>query len=77
MIAAMRERIEAAIREYIEPLIRADGGSIELLEADERTVVVRLSGVCSGCPGQPYTLEGVITPVLRRVLGTDVRVVAR
>lgn len=77
MIAAMRERIEAAIREYIEPLIRADGGSIELLEADERTVVVRLSGACSGCPGQPYTLEGVITPVLRRVLGTDVRVVAR
>lgn len=72
----MRERAEAAIREYIEPLVHADGGRIELVEASERTIVVRLSGACAGCPGKPYTLEGIIAPVLRRVLGVEVKVVA-
>lgn len=72
----MRERVEAAIREYIEPLVHADGGRIELVEATEASVVVRLSGACAGCPGKPYTLEGIITPVLRRVLGVEIKVVA-
>jgi Fe-S cluster biogenesis protein NfuA len=72
----VRERVEAAIREYIEPLVHADGGRIELIEATEGSVVLRLSGACAGCPGKPYTLEGVITPVLRRVLGVEIKVVA-
>lgn len=77
MIAGMRERAEAAVREYIEPLVRADGGTIEVIEADEKRVVIHLSGACSGCPGQPFSLEGVITPVLKRVLGEHIEVIAR
>ena len=57
--------------------MRADGGEIELVEVKDRTVVVRLSGVCAGCPGQPYTVSGVIEPVLKRALGDDIIVEAR
>lgn len=77
MIGAMRERAEAAVREYIEPLVQADGGRIEVIEADDRRVVIHLSGACSGCPGQPFSIEGVITPVLKRILGEHIEVVAR
>ncbi len=72
----MRERAEAAIREYIEPLVHADGGRIELVDATDASITVRLSGACAGCPGKPYTLEGIVTPVLRRVLGVDIKVIA-
>jgi len=77
MIVAMRERAEAAVRDYLEPLVRADGGHIEVLEADETRVVVQLSGACAGCPGQPFSLEGVITPVLKRILGEHIEVISR
>ena len=48
--ASVHEKAAAAIEEYIRPLIEADGGHIELIEATETRVIVRLSGVCAGCP---------------------------
>lgn len=77
MIGAMRERAEAAVREYIEPLVKVDGGTIEVVEASDKRVVVRLGGSYAGCPSQPFTLEGVVVPVLKRVLGEHIEVVAR
>jgi hypothetical protein len=32
--------------------------------------------MCAGCPGRPYTLSGVIEPLARRLLGSDVDVEA-
>ena len=77
MIAGMRERAEAAVREYIEPLVKVDGGTIEVLEADDKRVVVHLAGAYAGCPSKPFTLEGVVVPVLKRVLGEHIEVIAR
>jgi len=62
MIAGMRERAEAAVREYIEPLVK---------------MVVHLAGAYAGCPSKPFTLEGVVVPVLKRVLGEHIEVIAR
>ena len=73
----MRERAQALIDDVLQPLIAADGGRIELLEASEGRVVVRLSGTCLGCPGQPYTLTKVIEPAFKKALGPDTRVEAR
>jgi Fe-S cluster biogenesis protein NfuA len=73
----VHEKVAAAIEEYVRPLIEADGGRIELIEATETRVVVRLSGMCSGCPGQPFTLTRVIEPALKRALGTTIEVEAR
>ena len=73
----MRERAEALIAEYIRPLVEADGGRIELIEVADKRVVLRLSGTCAGCPGQPFTLARVIEPLLKRMLGADTVVEAR
>lgn len=73
----LHEQAENAIREYVRPLVEADGGAIELLEVSRERIVVRLSGTCAGCPGKPYTLSQVIEPALRKALGIDVKVEAR
>jgi len=73
----VRDKAEAAIEEYIRPLVEADGGQIDLLDVTENRVVIRLSGACRGCPGQPFTLSRVIEPALKKVLGPDFEVEAR
>ena len=73
----MRERAQALIDDVLQPLVAADGGRIELLEVSDRRVVVRLSGTCLGCPGQPYTLSHVIEPAFKKVLGPETQVEAR
>jgi Fe-S cluster biogenesis protein NfuA len=73
----VRAKVEAALREYVAPMLEADGGTVELIEVDDELIVLRLSGQCAGCPGQPYTLAGVVEPVLQRALGRPVRVQTR
>ena len=73
----MQDEAEKLIAEYIRPLVEADGGRIELLEVTATRVIVRLSGTCAGCPGQPYTISRVIEPAIKRVLGPEIEVEAR
>lgn len=70
----MQERVEAVLRDVVQPLFEADGGSVELVEIDDGVVRVRLGGVYRGCPSAPYTIEGVIVPALRKATGKDLRV---
>ncbi len=70
----MHEKAVALNEETIRPLVEADGGRIDLVEATPSRIVIRLSGVCAGCPGQPYTLARIIEPAVRRVLGAHVEV---
>lgn len=51
-------RIEAVI-ERVRPQLRADGGDIELIELDGKTIYVKLSGACQGCAMEHATLGGI------------------
>lgn len=75
--ARVHEQAKALIDDYIRPLVEADGGKIDLLEATAGRVVIRLSGTCFGCPGQPYTIAGVIEPAFKKALGPDIIVETR
>ena len=57
-----------AVLVQIEPLVRADGGRIELLAVEAGRVLVRLSGACSHCHASDMTLRGVLEPRLRAAL---------
>jgi len=70
----MQARAQHLVEDVLRPIIAADGGTIELVSAASNTLVLRLSGMCAGCPGRPYTLQGVIEPAARKALGADVRV---
>jgi Fe-S cluster biogenesis protein NfuA len=56
-----------AVIDDIRPALQADGGDIELVQADETTgmVSVRLQGACRGCPGATMTLKMGVERLLK------------
>lgn len=61
----MRERVEEAL-EQIRPMLRADGGDVELIDVtDEGLVQVKLIGACGGCPIAMMTLKEGIERLLK------------
>lgn len=57
---AVREAIEEARR-----IMMQDGGDIEFVELDGRTVRVRLKGACVGCPRSTLDLKNVVERLVR------------
>lgn len=56
-----------ALDEVVAPLVAADGGTLTFVRRRGDVVEVRLAGACRGCPGQSYTLKGVVLPALQAV----------
>ena len=62
----MKERVQAAI-EKIRPMLKADGGDVQLVDVSEEGVVqVRLQGACSGCPMSQMTLKNGIERIIKQ-----------
>jgi Fe-S cluster biogenesis protein NfuA len=62
----MKEKVQAAI-EKIRPMLKADGGDVELVDvSDDGIVQVRLQGACSGCPMSQMTLKNGIERVIKQ-----------
>lgn len=62
----MKEKVQAAI-EKIRPMLKADGGDVELVNvSDEGIVQVRLQGACSGCPMSQMTLKNGIERIIKQ-----------
>lgn len=58
------EAVRAAIEEARRILMQ-DGGDIEFVELDGRTVRVRLKGACVGCPRSTLDLKNVVERLVR------------
>ncbi len=63
-----RELVEKVIKEEIQPYLERDGGGITVVEIDEedKTVKVKLTGACEGCPFAQITLATIVEKQLRR-----------
>jgi Fe-S cluster biogenesis protein NfuA len=64
MSETIQKRVEAALAE-IKPRIQADGGDIELVAIENKTVKVRLRGACVGCPMSALTLKQGVERLIR------------
>ncbi len=71
----MREKIEAAL-DKIRPSLINDGGNVELVDVNDGTVQVRLTGACGGCPMATMTLKIGIEQLLKREIPEVKEVVA-
>lgn len=60
----MKEKVEAALAE-IRPSLQADGGDVELLEVNNGTVKLKLTGHCAGCPMASMTLKNGVERVIK------------
>jgi Fe-S cluster biogenesis protein NfuA len=63
----MQERIEKAL-DSIRPALRADGGNVELVAVQGKTVKVRLQGACGSCPMATITLKQLIESRLKALI---------
>jgi Fe-S cluster biogenesis protein NfuA len=71
----MKEDVEKVIAE-IRPHLQADGGDIELVEAEGGIVKVRLAGACRGCPMAALTLRNHVERILKEALPEIKEVIA-
>ena len=71
----MQEKVEAAL-DKIRPALMRDGGNVELVEVNDGTVKVKLTGACAGCPLSTMTLKMGIEKVLKEEIPEITEVVA-
>ncbi|MCX7891415.1 MAG: NifU family protein [Burkholderiales bacterium] len=57
--------LRAALDE-VRAILARDGGDVELVGVEGRTVRVRLKGACAGCPRAPLDLRNVVEALVRR-----------
>jgi len=61
----IRDKVETALNE-IRPALQADGGDVELVDVEDGTVKVRLTGACGTCPMATMTLRFGVEKVLKQ-----------
>jgi len=71
----MKDKVEEVLNK-IRPQLMMDGGNVELVEINDGTVKVRLTGACSGCPMATMTLQMGITKILKQEIPEIKEVVA-
>ena len=71
----MQERVEEALNK-IRPFLIRDGGNVELVDVEDGTVKVKLTGACGGCPMATMTLKMGIEKILKEEVPEVKEVVA-
>lgn len=61
-------RVQEVIDKEIKPALERDGGSIELIDLENKTVHVRLKGMCAACPNASLTLKKLVEAKLREFI---------
>ena len=71
----MRDRVEEVLNK-IRPALMRDGGNVELVDVNDGTVKVKLTGACAGCPMSTMTLKMGIEQILKKEIPEIKEVVA-
>ena len=71
----MRDKVETVLNQ-IRPQLIMDGGNVELVEVNDGTVKLKLTGACAGCPMSTMTLKMGIEKILKQEIPEVKEVVA-
>ncbi|NLF86265.1 MAG: NifU family protein [Lentisphaerae bacterium] len=63
----MEEKIKAKLEE-LRGMLQADGGDLELVKIEGKSVFLRLRGACGGCPHAQATIKNGIERMLREAV---------
>lgn len=69
----MEAQIKAKLKE-LRGMLQADGGDLELVSIEGKTVYLRLQGACSGCPHAAMTIKQGIERILRESIDPEITV---
>jgi Fe-S cluster biogenesis protein NfuA len=71
----MKEKVEEVL-DMIRPMLMRDGGDVELVDVNDGTVKVKLTGACNGCAMATLTLKMGIEKILKQEVPEVKEVVA-
>ena len=71
----MLEEVQRVLEE-MRPMLRMDGGDVDLVEVKDGEVFVRLKGHCIGCPISALTVKQGLEVALRQQVAGVRRVIA-
>jgi NifU-like protein len=66
--------VEEVIEKEIRPMLRQDGGNIELVDVEGNKVMVTLLGTCANCRMADVTMKDFIQVKLREYISADIMV---
>lgn len=66
--------IEKVLEEKVNPLLKKDGGWIELVDVQGFAVKLRFLGMCSGCGSAAITLKTVVEKALKEDIDNEIEV---
>ncbi len=69
------KKVEKTLEEYIRPMLRADGGDVELVDIKNHLVYCQLTGACQGCRGAAQTMKMMVEKTLKEKVDERVRVI--
>ncbi|MGO8688519.1 MAG: iron-sulfur cluster assembly scaffold protein [Thermoguttaceae bacterium] len=69
------KKIEHAVQEYVRPMLRQDGGDIEIVDIKDLLVYCSLSGACKGCAAAQQTLQMLVEGTLKEMVDERIRVI--
>jgi len=67
----MSEQIKTKLEE-LRGMLQADGGDLELVSIEGKTVNLRLRGACGSCPHATITLKQGIERILRESVDPEI-----
>jgi NifU-like protein len=69
------KKIEKAMDDYIRPMLRKDGGDLEIIDIKDQLIYVQLQGACVDCVGAGQTLRMLVEKTLKDVVDERIRVI--
>ena len=67
----MIEQIRTKLEE-LRGMLQADGGDMEVVSIEDKTVTLRLRGACGSCPHATMTLKQGIERILRESIDPEI-----
>ena len=64
----IRDRVQAVLRDEINPAVASHGGYIDLVGVERNQVFIRMGGGCQGCGMATATLRQGVEKILRRAV---------
>ncbi len=58
--------------DQLRSFLQADGGDLEIVEIEGKTVRLRLSGACGGCPHATMTIKNGLERILREEIDPEI-----
>jgi len=66
--------IQQTVNEQIRPVLRADGGDVELIDIEGDKVIVAFRGMCSQCKMAEFTMRDVVEARLKEYVSESITV---